>query len=299
MNKGFVVRALLALVAVSMAFAAVQGQPAAPPARQPIVKSPAEGQALQAIFQAPDADSRIKAANDFVVKFADSDFKALALMVAAEMYRQKNDYPNMVIYAERTLEADPNNYMAMVMLASGIAQRTREFDLDREEKLGKVEKYANTAMELLKAASKPNPALPDEQWTQAKGVFNAQAHEALAVAAMVRKNYDTAIAELKASLESSKPPDPATQVRLGAAYHGAKKYDEAIAILDQVIVTPDASVQVKQIAQAERVRAIQAKNRLAKPAAPPATAPAPAATPAPPVPAAPAAAPAPAEPKKP
>jgi len=281
-----------------MAFAAVQAQPAAPPVKQPSVKSPAEGQALQAIFKAPDADSRIKAATDFVVKYADSEFKALALMVTAEMYREKNDYPDMVIYAERTLEADPNNYMAMLMLASGIAEHTREFDLDREEKLGKVAKYANGAMELLKTAAKPNPTISDEQWTQAKETFYAQAHEALGLAAMVRKDYDTAIAELKASLESSKPPDPGTQVRLGAAYHGAKKYDEAIAILDQVMAAPDVHPQVRSIAQAERARAIQAKGGPAKPPAP-ATPPAPAATPAPATPPAPAAAPAPTEPKKP
>jgi tetratricopeptide (TPR) repeat protein len=299
MNNRIVIRALLALVAVSMAFAAVQGQPAAPPAKQPTVKSPAEGQALQAIFRAADAETRLKAATDFAVKFADSDFKGLALMVAAEMYRQQNDYPNMIIYAERALEADRNNYMAMLLLAGGIAQRTREFDLDREEKLGRVEKYANGVIELVKIASKPNPQMSDEQWTQAKAIFNSQAHEALAMAAAVRKNYDLAITEYKTALELSKPPDPATQVRLGAAYNQAKKYDEAIAILDQVIATPDVHPQVRQIAQAERVRAIQAGGHPAKPAAPPPPAPAPAATPAPATPPASAAAPAPAEPKKP
>jgi tetratricopeptide (TPR) repeat protein len=293
------IRALLALVAVSMAFAAVQGQPAAPPVKQPSVKSAAEGQALQAIFQTADAPTRIKLATDFVVKFADSDFKALVLMVTAETYRQQNDYANMIIYAERTLEADPNNYMAMLLLASGIAQRTREFDLDREEKLGRVEKYANATMELVKTATKPNPQMTDEQWAQAKVAFNAQAYEALAMAAMARKNYGLAIAEFKTAIELSKPPDPATQARLGTVYIKAEKYDEAIAILDQALAAPDIHPQVKQYAQAERLRAIQAKGGPAKPAAPPPAAPAPAATPAPAAPPAPAAAPAPAEPKKP
>jgi len=155
MNNRIVVRTLLALVSVSMACAMVQAQPAAAPAKQPAVKSAAEGQALQAIFHSADNQARIKLATDFLVKFADSDFKALVLMVTAETYRQLNDYANMIIYAERTLETDPNHYMAMLMLASGIGQRTREFDLDREEKLGRVEKYANRAMEILKTAPSP------------------------------------------------------------------------------------------------------------------------------------------------
>lgn len=304
MSNRFVMRALLALVSVVPAFAAPQGKPAAqtgqpaaqPVAKQPSVKSPAEGQALNAIFQAPDVDARIKAAEDFVAKFADSDFKGLAWMIEAETYRQKNDYIKMIDYGERALEADPKNYMAMLLLASGIAQRTREFDLDREEKLGRVEKYARTAMDIVKVAPKPNPQLTDEQWAQAKGSFTAQAHEALAMAAMARKNNDVAIAEFKIAVESSSPPDPATQVRLGAVYNEAKRYDDAIAILEKVMATPDVDSRIRQFAQAERARALQAKG--VKPAAP-----APAATPtAPPAPAvapAPAAAPAPAEPKKP
>lgn len=302
MSDRFVMRALLALLTVVPVFAAPQGQPAAqtgqPVAKQPSVKSPAEGQALNAVFQAPDIDARIKAAEEFVTKFADSDFKGLALMVEAEMYRQKNNYEKMVIYGERALEADPKNYMAMLLLASGIAQRTQEFDLDREEKLGRVEKYARTAMDIVKAAPKPNPQLTDEQWAQAKGTFNSQAHEALAMAAMARKNNDAAIAEFKIAVESSNPPDPATQARLGRVYNEAKRYDDAIAILEKVIATPDIDPRIRQFAQAERARALKAKGVTSSAPAPSAT-PAPAAAPAPAAPPAPATAPAPAEPKKP
>ncbi len=301
MKKRFLVRALMALVTAGSLFAVPQAQQAAPApqaapagglpvAKQPSVKSQAEGQALQAVFQAPDPDARIKAAEEFLAKYADSEFKALALMVEADTYRQKNDYEHTVIYAERTLEADPQNYMAMLMLASSIAQRTREFDLDREEKLGRAEKYAKSAIEIVKTAPKPRPDVTDEQWTAAKADFTAQAHEALALAAMARKNYPVAIAEFKTALQAGSAPDPATQVRLGAVYNMAGQYDDAIATLTKVMELPDVHPQIKQVAQAERARAMQAKGGAAKPAAPaPAAAPAaPAASPAP----------APAEPKK-
>ena len=51
--------------------------------------------------------------------FADTEFKAIALQVAAASAQQKNDFEKMVVYAERTLEADPKNYPAMLMLANG------------------------------------------------------------------------------------------------------------------------------------------------------------------------------------
>jgi len=233
--------------------------------RQPQVKSQKEAEAVMAIFNAADPDSRIQAAQELITKFADSDFKVIAMQMIAASYQQKNDFENMVVWAERTLEADPKSYHAMLMLAAGLAQRTREFDLDREEKLARAEKYAHDAIEILKTLPKPRPDVPDDQWEAAKKDFTAQAHEALGLAAMVRKKYDVAIAEFKLALERAANPDPATMVRLGAVYNMAGKHDEAIAVLDKVMAGTDVHPTIKQFAQAERVRAFQAKQA-AKPA---------------------------------
>jgi len=54
----------------------------APKARAP--KTPAEAQALNAVFQAASPDARIAAAEDFVVKFPESDFKAVAFYAEAQ-----------------------------------------------------------------------------------------------------------------------------------------------------------------------------------------------------------------------
>jgi tetratricopeptide (TPR) repeat protein len=246
---------------------AAQAAPSAQPlAKQPQVKSKAEAEALMAVFNAPDPDTRLKAVDTLLTKFKDTEFKAVALQVAAVTYQQKNDFENMVAYAERTLEADPHSYQAMLMLASGIAQRTREFDLDREEKLARVEKYVRSAQEVLKTALKPNPNLTDEQWEAAKKDFDAQGHEALGLAALARKKYDVTIQEFKTALEVASSPDPATMVRLGAVYNMAGKHDEAIALLDKLMAQSDVHPQIKQFAQAERARAFQMKSAAAKPA---------------------------------
>lgn len=239
-----------------------------PVAKQPTVKSQAEGQAIMAMFQAPDPDSRIKAAKELIEKFADTEFKATALHFIAVSYQQKNDVDNMILYAEQTLQADPNHYMAMLMLANAIAQRTREFDLDREEKLARVEKYVRTAQELIQKAPRPNPQITEEQWEAAKKDLNSQALETLALAALARKNYDDAIAKFKASIETAANQDPATFVRLGATYNKVGKYDEAIAVLDKVMNDPNAHPQIRQVAQAERARAMQAKGAAAPAPAP-------------------------------
>jgi tetratricopeptide (TPR) repeat protein len=254
--------------------------------KQPMPKSKGELEAIQAMFNAQDPDSRIAAADNLITKYADTDFKAIALQFAAASYQQKNDYTKMTVYAERTLEADPKNYMAMLMLAQGLAQHTRENDLDKEEKLAQAEKYARSAIDTVKDTAKPNPQITDEQWEGAKKDFMSQGHEALGMVAMVRKKFDVASTEFKAALEGASQPDPATMVRLGSAYNQNKMHDAAIAVLDKVMAMPDVHPQIKQFAQAERVRAFQGKGAIAKPAAPAAGAAAVApAAPAPPAPA--------------
>src|SRR5882724_4393582 len=125
--------------------------------KPPQPKSPKEVEALQAMFGAQDPDGRIKAANEVLTKFADTEFKAIAMYLTAASYEQKNDFEKMAVWAEKTLEVDPKNYGAMLMLAGGLAKHSAENDLDLEEKLTRSEKYAKSAIEVLNAAEKPNP----------------------------------------------------------------------------------------------------------------------------------------------
>lgn len=226
--------------------------------KQPQPKSQKEVDALMAIQNAQDPDSRIAAVENLLAKFADTEFKGFALYIATVSAQQKNDFEKLMLYGERTLEADPKNYATMLVMSSAIAMRTREHDLDKEEKLARAEKLAKDAGEALKTAPKPNPQLTDEQWAAAKKDFEAQMYESLGIAASGRKKYDDAIASFKSSVDLN--GDPATMVRLGSTYNLAGKYDDAIATFDKVMAIADAPAQVKQVAQAERARAVQAKG---------------------------------------
>jgi tetratricopeptide (TPR) repeat protein len=245
---------------------------------QPKPKSQAEVDAIMAIQNATDPNARIVAVENLLTKFADTEFKAFALMVAAASAQQANDYEKMVIYAERTLEADPKNFQSMLMLASGLASRTREHDLDREEKLGRAEKLANQAIEIAKTAPKPNPQLTDEQWDEAKKDVMSQGYEALGQAAMVRKKYDVAVQNWKTAVETASSPDPATMVRLASAYNQMGKADEAIAVLDKLNTMPEVHPQIKAAATEQRNNAVKMKGSSggasAPAAAPSSTAPA-------------------------
>ena len=247
------------------------------------LKSQKEADALMAIQNAPDPDARIAAIESMLTKFADTDFKPMLLEAAANEARGKGDAVVATVYYERSLDANPKSITALAALAKLISEGTREFDLDKEEKLTKSDGLAKKALELGPAAAKPNVNMPDADWENQKKDTMAQAHEALAAAAMARKKYDVAIAAYKLSMETGASSDPATMVRLGVVYNAAGKYDDAIAILDKAMASPDAVAQIKQVAGNEKVKALMAKKKAAPAAAPPAATPAPAAPPAAPV----------------
>jgi tetratricopeptide (TPR) repeat protein len=237
-------------------------------------KSPKETAAIQAVQAAKTPDERVAAIENVLTNFADTEFKVPLLQMAVQSEQQKNDYTQTVFYSERLLKADPKNAFALVTLASETARHTRENDLDKDEQLAKVDKWAKEAIEAAKVMPKLRADVPDADWEGFKKDMEAQAYEALGMADLVRKNYDGAANNYKQALAVGSTPNPATMVRLAQVYMATGKLDNASFTLDKAINTPNVPDQVKTIAQ-------NLKNEIAKrkPAAP-AAAPGSSATPA-------------------
>lgn len=222
--------------------AAAAGQPTGP-----APKSQAEAQALGALMQMQgNPDGFIKAGDEFLTKFADTDFKEAVMLTMANAYQQKGDNDKAQIYGERILELNPKSYQAQLMVGELLAGRTRENDLDKEEKLSKAEKSLNAAIANISTAPKPNPQLTDAQWDEGKKFVIAEAHNGLGMAALVRKKYDVAITEFKTASDTD--PQPTYLVRLASAYESAGKHAEAIATCDKVLADPQLHPQIKNVA---------------------------------------------------
>jgi tetratricopeptide (TPR) repeat protein len=245
---------------------AQQPAPAAQPApagtpKGPTFKSEPERLAVVAIFQAQQTgpDAVIKAAEELLTKFADTEFKEIALFSEAQAYKQKNDNPKAQIFAERVLEVNPKNFQATLLVGEILASTTRENDLDREDKLTRAEKYLNDTIETLKTTPKPNPQLPDEQWNEAKKFMAAEAHNDIGLAELTRKKYDLAIKEFQSAMDLD--PQPAYGVRLASAFQSAGKNDEAIALCDKILADPQLHPAIKQVATNVKAAATQAKAK--------------------------------------
>jgi tetratricopeptide (TPR) repeat protein len=226
----------------------------------PQAKSKAEGLAVQALGQAQDPDSIIKAAEELVTKFADTQFKEIAILMEARAYQQKGDPAKAQIYAERALETNPNSYQANMLLGNVLAAHTGEHDFDRDEKLAKAEKCLNSSIAEINTAAKPSSQVSDQDWDATKKQMIAEAHNGLGLVALDKKNYENAVKEFQTAADMD--PQPAYLVRLASSQSSAGKYDEAMAVCDKIMADQQAPQQVRQLAQA--VRAAAAKNKAAK-----------------------------------
>lgn len=257
--KKSILTGLLALAAGASGLMAQGAAPAAAGPKQPTPKSQAEVTAIQALFAAQgNPDGTIKAADELMTKFADTEFKELALYMEAEAYQQKKDLTKAQVIAEQAMALNPKSYQAAILLAELITGQTRENDLDREEKLGKAEKYAKDAMANVKDAPKPNPQITDAQWDEFKKGIAARAHNSIGLANLTRKKYDPAAAEFKAAADED--PQPAYLVREASALQSGGKNAEALAICDKLLADPNLHPAIKQVATQIKTQASAAKK---------------------------------------
>ena len=247
---------------VGAASLALAQQPAPPPQSQ--VKAAkgvtkAEAESFNAILKAQTPDEKMKAADEFVVKFADSQYKGIALYDAAEAADQKGDWQKAIIYGDESLQADSTNFDAKLLVAGEIAQHTRENDLDKDDKLAKAEKYTKEALEAIPTAAKPQPSIKDEQWENYKKYATARAHVDLGLIAMAQRKTAVEAQEFKTAVDMMNPPDQVAMARLANAYNELKQYDDALAVLNKLLAMSDLNPVVKNFAQNEKTKAEKGK----------------------------------------
>lgn len=248
MRRMILTGAVLFTAGLSGLFAQQPAAPATPAAAPtPKPKSKGETKAIQAIQAASaDPDAAIKAAEDLVNNYADTDFKEYALQVEAKAYQQKRDSLNARVYAERVLQIDPKAYMMELLVAEVITPNIKKFDLNRDQEIAQANHLFNDAIENAKVAPKPNPQVSDADWQQNLKWSIAEAHNGLGMLAQVQEKWDDAIKEFQLAADGD-PDQDAYGTRLAAAYLSAGKKADAIAVCDKLLAKPNLHPQIKAV----------------------------------------------------
>ena len=203
--------------------------------RPPAAKTQPEFEAYKAAAAQADPAALEKAADDFAAKFPDSELRALLYTAAEQRYQQANDADKMMAMARKVLDIDPDDPAALVGVAQAIAERTRDTDLDKDQKLAEAKKDAERALVTVDT-DVPTSGYAAEQLAAYKGFLRSEAYAILGKLASDAKNWPEAEANLRKSIDAlPQQPDAVAIFRLAVALDMQNKVPEALKFVNQAV----------------------------------------------------------------
>jgi len=241
---------------------AQQGSAAtAPPQgkRPPQAKTQAEFDAYNAaIANQKDPVAMEKAADDFATKFPDSELRALLFKAAMRGYQNANNGDKMLEESQKLLKIDPDDPEALIASAEVIAERTRDTDLDKDQRFAQATKYAQHALETIDT-DVPVPAnVPQAQIDAYKGLLRSSAYSVLGTIQYDQEKYADAQSYFQKSIDAyPSQPDPVVVLRLALALDKQGKYGDALKEANRAVDLTQEGTSAGTTARHERDRLVQ------------------------------------------
>jgi tetratricopeptide (TPR) repeat protein len=212
------------------------GQAAAPQGkRPPQAKTQPEFDAYKAALAQTDPAAAEKAADDFTAKFPESELRVVVYKAAMQKYQQANNADKMLDMAQKTLTFDADDPLALLGVAQVLAERTRETDLDRDQRLAEAKKDAERALVTIDTDT-PTASVPPEQLNAYKGFLKSDAYAILGTLAFNAKNWPEAETNLRKSIDAfPQQLDPVAVFRLAVTLDMQNKIPEAMKYADQAV----------------------------------------------------------------
>jgi len=196
--------------------------------RQPQAKSQEEFKAYQDATSKPDPASMEQAATAFAQQYPDSELRAPLFQNLMLQYQNANNGDKTIEVGRKTVQYDPDNPVALVTVASVLANRTRESDLDKEERIAEAKKDANHAIELMNSGSGVPANYPADKVETYKNTVLSMAYAALGQSEFVSNNFAAAEQALrKATSFPAIQPDPISWFQLSLSLDRQGKYADA------------------------------------------------------------------------
>ena len=229
-------------------------QPAAPAAkRQPKAKSQAELDAYKAAVASADPVALEKAADDFSAKFPDSELSPLLYRTVMRAYQAANNGDKLMEMGERLLKADPNDPESLVDVAQMILERTRDSDLDKDQRRAQAMTYAQHALETMD--TDVPLGLTPEQETAFKGLMRSNAYSLIGTLQFDAEKYGDAADSYQKSIDAfPDQPDPVVVLRLAMAFDKQGKYPDALKVANRAVQLTQDGTPAGALARKEQDR---------------------------------------------
>jgi tetratricopeptide (TPR) repeat protein len=244
--------------------------------RPPQLKTKPEQDAYNSAAAIADAAALEKAADDFAAKFPDSEVRILLYRNAMRMYQNANNTEKTEAMGRKVLALDGDDPEALVTVSEVIAERTRDSDLDKDQRYDEAIKMAQKATQTVDTDISVPAGTPQEKVDAYKAGLRSQAFSTIGTIDFKKESYAAAEDILQKSIDAyPQDPDPIVVLRLAIALDKQQKYPEALKVANRAVeLTQDNArmpAQVKTMAKQERDRLQQLTG--GAPPAPPASQP--------------------------
>jgi len=226
--------------------------------RPPQAKTQPEFDAYKAaVANTSDPAAMEKAADDFAAKYPDSELRVLLYENAMRAYQSANNADKMMDMGRKVLKLDPDMPEALEGVAQVLAERTRDTDLDKDQRWDESTKLAQHALETIDNVAVPAGTTQDKVDAY-KGFLRSNAYYVLGTVNYNREKFADAETNFRKSIEAyPQQPDPLAVLRLALSLDKQNKYPEALKFANQAVDLTQDSTTLGHLARNERDRLIQ------------------------------------------
>jgi len=243
------------------------GQAAAPAGkRPPQAKTQDEFAAYKAAVALTDPAAQEKAADDFAKKFPESELRPLLYKAVMHAYQQANNADKMMEMAQKIMGYDADDPEALLGVAQVLAERTRDTDLDKDQRLAEARKDAQRALVTIDT-DVPSAGYPPDQLNAYKGFLRSDAYTILGTLDFNAKAWADAEGNLKKSIDAyPQQPDAVAVFRLSVALDMQGKYKDALDYAQKAVDLTKEGTNAGDAARKEKDRLTQLTGSGAPPA---------------------------------
>jgi tetratricopeptide (TPR) repeat protein len=225
--------------------------------RPPQAKTQEEFAAYKAAAAITDAAAQEKAADDFATKFPDSELRPLLYEAVMHSYQQANNAEKMMAMAQKVLTFDADNPEALLGVSQVLAERTRDTDLDKDQRIAESRKDAQRSLVTVETDI-PTAWQPQDKIDAYKGYLRSEAYAILGTLDFNAKAWADAESNLRKSIDAfPQQVDPIAVFRLSVALDMQSKYPEALKAANQAVELTKAGTNAGDAARKEKDRLIQ------------------------------------------
>jgi tetratricopeptide (TPR) repeat protein len=235
------------------------GQAAAPAGkRPPMAKTQPEFDTYKATVAMTDAPAQEKAANDFAVKFTDSELRPVIFKAVMYSYQKANNADKMMEAARKILTYDADDPEALLGVAQVLTERTRDTDLDKDERRAEARKNALRSL-ITVDTDVPTAGQTQEKLDAYKSFLRSEAYFVLGSLDFAKAAWADAEGNLRKSIDAlPQDPDPVAIFRLSVALDMQSKYAEALRYANRAVELTKAGTNAGDAARNEQDRLMKA-----------------------------------------